>query len=169
MILSISNQAILFLTTILVGMVIGFIYDWFRIARKVIPHFNFLIQVEDIVYWIFVSLVMFYFMLHKNYGEIRAFSVGGAILGMILYFFTFSHLFMKVSLTIIYWIKKVISFIIYILLFPFKLLFKILSYPFNFFKGIFLNVLFCFKKILKYFRRCAKIGYSNFKMAIKKI
>ena len=112
MILSMSGQAWLFLFTVITGFVIGFVYDIFRILRKTIPHNHFMVQLEDILYWICVSLLMFYFMLHRNYGEIRLFSIAGAALGGVLYFLTLSLIIMKTSVAVIEFIKRILTFLL---------------------------------------------------------
>ena len=129
MILSMSGQGLLFLTTVAAGFAIGFVYDIFRIVRKTVPHSHLMVQVEDVLYWVAVSLLMFYFMLHRNYGEIRFFSIAGAALGMILYFYSVSVIVMKVSVVVIGFIQKVILAVVGILLVPFKWLINIMGPP----------------------------------------
>lgn len=129
MILSLSYQATLFLSTIAIGGILGFLYDIFRILRITFPHPNFLIQLEDAVYWVLVVLTMFLFMLHKNYGEIRFFSVCGAFLGMLLYFFTLSLLVMAISGAVVSAIKWLLRLFLEILWTPFSLLLKVFRRP----------------------------------------
>lgn len=129
MILSMSGQGLLFLTTVAAGFAIGFVYDIFRIVRKTVPHSHLMVQVEDVLYWVAVSLLMFYFMLHRNYGEIRFFSIAGAALGMILYFYSVSVIVMKVSVAVIGFMQKVILAVVGILLAPFKWLVNIMGPP----------------------------------------
>lgn len=129
MILSMSGQGLLFLTTVAAGFVIGFVYDIFRIVRKTVPHSHLMVQAEDLLYWVAVSLMMFYFMLHRNYGEIRIFSIAGAALGMILYFYSVSVIVMKVSVAVIGFIQKVILTAVRILLTPVRWLVKMLVPP----------------------------------------
>ena len=124
MILSMSGQAWLFLSTVLAGFVIGFVYDIFRILRKTVPHTNWLVQLEDVIYWIGCSLLMFYFMLHSNYGEIRFFAIAGAALGMVLYFCSLSKVVLHVSLTVIQFLQKVILTAARIILGPIRFLLK---------------------------------------------
>jgi len=152
-----SFQASLFLTTVVIGVIAAFIYDWFRVFRRIIKHNNTFIQLEDCLYWIFVSLTVFIIMLNKNYGEIRVFSICGVFIGMIIYFILISSLFMNVSMTVVHFIKKVLTFIFNIITTPFKVIIKILSYPFNFLKKIFYSTYNRNKNILKNHKRCAKI------------
>ena len=113
-----SQQTSLFLMTIGAGFGIGFVYDGFRILRKTIKHSNFLVQVEDIIFWLTVTLLMFYFMLGRNYGEIRFFSIAGAAIGMVLYFCTISKAVRHVSFIVIGFVGKVVFTVLRILLAP---------------------------------------------------
>ncbi|WP_058486504.1 spore cortex biosynthesis protein YabQ [Defluviitalea phaphyphila] len=142
MIVSISEQAHIFFIAVTAGVIIGIFYDLFRIIRKIFPHPNWLIQLEDLIYWITISAFMFFVLFNKNYGEIRGFVLLGALLGNIIYFFTISIVFMKFATWIIYWTKKIIKTILRILFIPIKLILKILyypykwiSYPFKFLRG----------------------------------
>ncbi|NLM13619.1 MAG: spore cortex biosynthesis protein YabQ [Epulopiscium sp.] len=131
MIVSISEQAQIFIAAVEAGIIIGIFYDIFRIIRKIIPHPNWVIQLEDLIYWIIVSAFMFFVLFNKNYGEIRGFALLGAFLGNVIYFFTFSIFLMKISDWIIYWIKRIIRTLIRIILMPVKIILKILSYPYK--------------------------------------
>lgn len=122
MILSLSGQAWLFLTTVALGFLIGFFYDIIRIFRQAIYHSRLLIQAEDGIYWIVVIYLMFTFMLRENFGEIRLFSVLGALIGMALYFSTLSRLVMGISSAVIRELK-----------YFFRKVFKTLSAPFRMF------------------------------------
>lgn len=157
MILSMSDQASLFLTTIIIGICIAFVYDWIRVLRNIIRHPNFIMQLEDGLYWISVSLFIFFIMLNKNYGEIRAFSICGVFLGMIIYFFTISYYFMKFSLSIVNFLKKIIILIIKIILTPIKLILKLLNYPYCLLKGIFGKFYLSNKKTLRKYKKCARM------------
>lgn len=173
MILSMSSQASLFLTTVIIGVCLGFIYDWIRVFRNIIKHANIIIQIEDALYWIAISLAVFFIMLNKNYGEIRAFSIFGSFLGMIVYFFTISHIFMSVSMAIINFIKKVIIVTIRIIITPFRIILKILSYPAKYIKGKLNKMCSYEKKILKKYYLYAKIKrrktINNIRVIFKKI
>ena len=130
MILSMSDQAWLFLTTVLAGFVIGIVYDAFRIVRKIVSHRYWMVQLEDILYWLSVSLMMFYFMLHRNYGEIRFFSIAGVALGTVIYFCSLSLVVMKVSVAVIRFFQKVILAVADILFAPIRWLLRLIA-PFG--------------------------------------
>jgi len=108
MILSMQGQAFVFLAAVVTGFACGFVFDLFRVFRKAIRHGTILTQIEDAIFWVLAAFIVFYVMFTLNEGEVRAFSVLGAFLGMVLYFSTISRVIMKVSSKIIEMIKKVL-------------------------------------------------------------
>ena len=130
MILSINNQLFLFLLSVLFGFVTGFFYDFLVIFRKIIKHFKFIVQIEDLIYWTVSALLLFFIMLKENHGEIRGFLILGSFLGMILYFSLISKIFLKIS-------DQILSFIKKILIVTFKIVFTPIGYVLKLFKKIF--------------------------------
>ena len=84
---SVSNQAYVFLSCVLGGMIIAFVYDIFRVRRKAIKSGNLIVYFEDFIYWIIVALVLFAVVYRSNEGEIRGYLILGVIIGIILYAF----------------------------------------------------------------------------------
>ncbi len=111
MILSLQNQVYLFFVTILIGFIIGLIYDFFRILRKVFTHSNTLVYFEDILFWLFSTFIAFFILLHKNNLEFRFYLLIGIVLGLIFYFAIISTFVLKISLTIIEQLLKPIAFL----------------------------------------------------------
>ncbi len=173
MILSMSNQAVIFLTTAIIGVVIGFIYDLFRVFRKIVPHNDIFTYLEDAVYWVIVSIIMFYVMLNKNYGEIRFFSIFGAFLGMIIYFYTISRLFMKVSVAVVNFLVKVLKLLFDIIMAPFRLIYKLLYNPIMICKKRIKKVILGGRKVLHKSKNYAKIkkkkAISDIRIILKKV
>ena len=129
MILSMSGQAWLFLSTVLVGMAVGFFYDCFRIFRKVVRHATISVQIEDIIFWLAATVLVFYFMLHRNFGEIRPFALIGIVCGAVFYFATVSQIIIKVAVTVINFVKKVIVTVVGIIIMPLRFIFGAISPP----------------------------------------
>ena len=125
----VSGQAWLFLSTVVVGMVIGLFYDIFRIIRKTTPHRAWVVQLEDVLFWVTATGAMFYFMLQHNYGEIRVFSLLGTACGVVLYMATFSPWVLKVSTAVINFVKRVVTTVVGIICLPFKFLYRLISPP----------------------------------------
>jgi len=122
-----SSQAWLFLSTVLTGGAIGLLYDAFRIFRKTTSHSRLAVQIEDILFWVAATGLTFYYMLHRNYGEIRPFVLIGIALGVVLYFATLSRLVMIVFVAIVEYMKKVVKVAVRIILIPIKFITALLE------------------------------------------
>lgn len=101
-------------TAVLSGALLFFCYDSLRIFRRVIPHDVFWISVEDLIYWLLVTIVVFVMLYQTDDGMIRGFSLGGIGLGAGIYYFLlsrhlvrfFTFLFRKIK----YGIGKILRF-----------------------------------------------------------
>lgn len=98
------------------GMFLALEYDCIRILRRVFRHKGILLMsIEDIVYWINVSIVVFCFTYEYSDGVLRGFLVLSLLLGAWLYRYAFSRCFVKyVSMVITFLLKplkKAFSFI----------------------------------------------------------
>ena len=150
MILSMPQQAWLFLSTVIIGAGLGLFYDVFRVLRKTAPHRSFAVQFEDLLFWLAVTALVFYFMLHSNYGEIRFFSLLGIAIGGILYFATISRPVLKVSVAVVNFLKRVIAATLRIILLPLRLIVAWLKPPVK-------KLLHAIRKRLRSWMRCGKI------------
>jgi len=129
MILSMPGQAWLFLSTVLMGAIIGLFYDFFRIARRVASHSTLVVQLEDVLFWVITTGAVFYFMLNRNFGEIRPFSIIGVACGIMLYFATISRVVLKISVVVINFVKRVITAAVRIITLPLRLLINFFAPP----------------------------------------
>ncbi|MBE6023942.1 MAG: spore cortex biosynthesis protein YabQ [Cellulosilyticum sp.] len=114
----VSSQSMLFLTSVEIGILMGALFDLIRIFRKLLKHPNFLVQIEDMLYWIVCGFVAFYMLYICNYAEIRPYIFIGIILGGIFYFATFSVVFMKIATIVINYIKAIIHKLIQWVIIP---------------------------------------------------
>lgn len=167
--ISVTNQAYIFLCSIVGGLVVGFIFDVFRICRKVIKTTNFITYLEDILFWIIVAIIIFVFAFITNDGELRWYAFLGVLLGTIFYNLLFSAYVITVSVTVINFIKKIILLVIRILLFPFAVLYKIFRRP------ILVTIELikkCFRNSTKIFNRSIErilLPFKRIKRMLKKI
>ncbi len=115
MIVSLSNQAYIFLVTIVIGLFIGLIYDFFRLIRKIFVHKNSAVYFEDVLFWLISTFVCFYILLHKNNLELRFYLFLGIVLGLIFYFALISHFVLTFVIKIITILLKPVAFIYNIL------------------------------------------------------
>ena len=108
------------------GAAITFVYDLIRIFRRIIAHGNFWIGVEDFFFWIWTSLWSFSVLYRENDGNLRMYTIGSMVLGMILYHQLISEIFVKIS-------AKVLKRVLTILLYPLQ--------------KVKINIIFCGKKL----------------------
>ena len=104
----ITNQGILFLIYVVVGVFIGFIFDLFRALRKSIKTSNIITYIQDVIFWIIVGFIVISTVLKFNYGELRLYIFIGIISGAIVYFFAFSKKVVKFTTVIIEFILNII-------------------------------------------------------------
>ena len=139
-----QNQAYLFLVFSLTGVVIGILFDFFRILRRSIKTSNIVTYIQDILFWILAGIIVLHSIWYFNNGELRIYVLLGISIGVLLYMTTLSNIVIKVFTTIT-------TFIISILKVPFKVI--------NLFiKKIITVLLATFNKIIKKF----KIKNGNF-------
>lgn len=103
----ITNQAYLFLIFIVNGLIIGLLFDIFRILRLSFKTKDFVTYIEDIVFWILTGFIVLYSVFVFNNGEIRFFIFLGIALGVLLYMTIFSSSIIKSSVFVIDIFKKV--------------------------------------------------------------
>ena len=84
-----------FLTSILWGSLIVFAYDFLRIIRRLIVHNNFFVSLEDLIFWVITSVFIFSMLYKENNGIIRGFSIAAMLIGMLVYYYLFSDLFVN--------------------------------------------------------------------------
>ena len=87
----IAGEGVFMLHSFLLGVIITFIYDLFRIFRRIIPHGCSCVSLEDLVFWVLATAGIFYMLYYENNGMFRWFSVIGAGTGMFLYKKTFER------------------------------------------------------------------------------
>lgn len=83
MMLGIGKEAAVFLYAGLSGIVIFTGYRILCQIRRLIRHSELVVNLEDILYWIWVSLYTFRQMYLTTYGKIRWFFVLGNVLGVL--------------------------------------------------------------------------------------
>ena len=114
------NQVYLFLIFIINGILIGIIFDIFRILRRSFKTSNLVTSLEDVLFWIISALLIMYSIFKFNNGQFRLYIFIGIFLGIAIYMLFFSKYIIKISVKIIAIFKKILSF-----------LFKIFYYPIN--------------------------------------
>ena len=132
----VTNQAYLFLVFTINGIIIGLLFDIFRILRRSFKTSDIITYLQDILFWILTGFILLYSIFTFSNGEIRFYMFLGVFLGCLIYMLIFSKYFININVKIILTIKKVIGKIISIIIFPIKIIIrfikKIFFRPINF-------------------------------------
>lgn len=104
-----SDENLFLVYAIYTGVYITFLYDLIRIARRVIRHNTFLVSLEDIVFWVYVSAKFFLLMYRYSNGLIRWYAVLGALAGMLVYKKAVSGYFVKYISLFFLKIKEIVG------------------------------------------------------------
>jgi len=118
---SITVELKFFAISILWGALVLLAYDQLRVLRRIIRHNNFLVTVQDLIFWVLASVFIFAMIYTKNSGTIRGFSIMGMVIGMLIYHYVFSDLIVTI-------ISRGILFILY----PFSYILKCIKKGFRF-------------------------------------
>lgn len=140
----VQNQSYLFLVFTLTGVIIGILFDFFRILRKIIKTGNIITYIEDILFWILTGMLVLYNIWYFNNGEIRIYMFLGIIIGVIIYISTLSDILIRLF-------AKILSTIM-----------KALKLPFRGIIGFFRRVITLILSIFTKYSKKNKIKKGNF-------
>lgn len=68
------------------GVIIAFLYDMFRLKRRMVRTKTAMVHFEDIVFWVIAAIIFFLSSYVISNGETRAYYYMGSFIGGILYF-----------------------------------------------------------------------------------
>lgn len=160
----VTNQAYLFLIFIINGIVIGILFDFFRILRKSFKTSDIITYIEDLLFWILTGIILLYSIFTFNNGEIRLFMFLAIGIGVITYILLFSTYVIKVNVAIIKLLKNILLKIITIISIPFKLIYKITKKIF--FRPISFIIINIRKNSTNLLKKIIKISNNNKKSKI---
>ena len=133
----VTNQAYLFFIFIINGVLIGLLFDFFRITRKVISTNDIVTYLEDIIFWILSGAIVLYSIFIFNNGQLRLFLFLGLIIGALFYMVFISSYMIKINIKLIHIAKKILGIILIPFKFFYKTLYKVIFNPIHF---LFINI-----------------------------
>lgn len=145
---TIGQEAVFLGVAILVGALLFLLYDGLRIFRRIVPHGNIWIGLEDFIYWLVCTGVVFVMLYRENDGMVRGFAFGGVLVGMLLYYLLFSRFVIRINVLV--W-KKILGVL--------GNIFGIILHP----------VLKIVKKITKFFGKQLKKFWKAVKISLCKL
>lgn len=143
-----------FIYFILTGITLSIVFDIFRILRRSFKTSDVLTNIEDVLFGVITGIILLSSIFLFNNGEIRLYIFIGMGIGILLYMIFISKYFIKLNVSIINFIKKIVILLTkpFIILFKFikRLFFKPISF-------IFINIKLLLKKIFQKFKKTTKI------------
>ncbi|WP_027364273.1 spore cortex biosynthesis protein YabQ [Desulfotruncus alcoholivorax] len=134
----VTNQFMVFLYTIMTGVLAGLFYDVYAGLAQVFRLRKTGVLVGDIIFWLILTPLIYALVLFFNRGEVRFFVLIGFSLGAGSYFLIFKR---NVRLVIIKFIEQLIKFcrlvarafvlIAMVMVFPFKVLYMAAAFLFR--------------------------------------
>lgn len=123
MLFSVSSQFNLLIFSLLAGILTGVLFDIYRVIRGFKVPNKIVTFIEDTLFWIFTSIIIFIFLLNTNFAYMRGYVYLSIAVGIILYIGLISKHFIKVQHKIIKIIAKFIRISFNLFIYPFNLLF----------------------------------------------
>ena len=136
--MSIAEQTQIFIIFVIVGIIISFLFDIFRILRKVYKFSNMLIYMQDILFWLLTGIIILQAIFKFNSGDIRIFLFLGIFVGVFIYISLFSIYVIKISSFILKLINTLIRKLINVFKVP---ICKILNFMVKYYRNLRKNVL----------------------------
>lgn len=89
---SLNEQANAFGLMLIAGLVVGFLFDFYRVGRgKVLPTGVLATFITDLIFSFIAAAIIFAFLIAGSWGEFRVHLLLGALSGLVFYFFIFSR------------------------------------------------------------------------------
>lgn len=123
----VTNQAYLFLIFTINGIIIGLLFDIFRILRRSFKTSDIITYMQDVLFWILTGFILLYSIFVFSNGEIRFYMFLAVFLGSLIYMLIFSKYFIEINVKIILIFKNVIEKILAIIIFPIKIIMKFMK------------------------------------------
>ena len=124
----VEDQALIFIVFTFTGILLGILFDFFRVFRRTFNTIDFITYLEDILYWILAGIIVLYNIWFFNNGEIRFFMIIGIIMGAIIYSLLFSCILIKIETMLLTKLKNIIMFFYKIIIIPIEKIIKFFAF-----------------------------------------
>jgi len=123
MIFDMGRQITLFIFSLLSGMLVGIFFDVYRVIRGFEQPGIIITAIQDLLFWILTSIIVFIFMMYTNYAymSFNVFVYNG--IGLFIYFKLFSHIFLLGYGKVLNAILAIFRVTFYYLFYPIRIIF----------------------------------------------
>lgn len=134
-----GQQVETFAIIVLTGLILGLLFDSFRVMRSILRPRWMIGSVADLTYWLLATVIVFTALLFGNWGELRLYVFIGLLVGVSLYFKFLSRGTVKGLITVLRFVGKIIraveTALIYLLVKPTRFLLRTATSPLRYLAG----------------------------------
>ncbi|GAA0781832.1 spore cortex biosynthesis protein YabQ [Hathewaya limosa] len=131
MLFPIGYQISLFIFSLMAGVITGLFFDIYRLIRGVEKPGNIITVIEDILFWILTSILVFIFLLYTNYAYVSIYIYLLIFIGIVIYLRFLSNFCLLIIYNFSKYIFKFFRILIKYMLFPLELLIYNVKKVFN--------------------------------------
>ncbi len=165
MVISSKHELFVFFGSLLGGMILGMIFDLFRIVKPSDKTNFIVLGMHDLLLWGVITAAVFAIIFITNNAAVRWYEFAGMALGAVIYFMALSKIFVCFLTAVLHAVKKIFIIVLKIVLFPVNLVYRMLKPLFRFAKK---RLLFL-KKVYKNIRSKLRNHLKRIKHSVKKI
>ncbi|UMZ75281.1 spore cortex biosynthesis protein YabQ [Natranaerofaba carboxydovora] len=106
------EQLFTFSVSIVYGIFVGVIFDFYRTLRGKKKINRILSDVLDLLIWLVITVIFIFVLLSSNWGEVRAYVFMGLVMGVLIYYSFFSSFITEGYRNLFSLIKKLFNLIL---------------------------------------------------------
>lgn len=125
--IDVTQQMLTFALSVLLGVVLCFIYDIVRALHRIVLKGFFEVLICDILFWVTSAVLTFCFLIIRCNGMVRGYVLFGEAVGAVITHYTLSRLWLIILLkifSVLAWVKRVLTLVFIKVSLPFKKIFK---------------------------------------------
>lgn len=116
------TQEYMLVVAIMGGMLLGFIWDIYRLVRHYVKMGAVGTALGDLLYWIVSIYISLELIFYVSYGNVRMFILLGFVLGALLYFYGISNYILKAFIFVVDLFIKIVRRVYLFMIKPIKIL-----------------------------------------------
>jgi spore cortex biosynthesis protein YabQ len=140
------------------GVLLGIVFDAYRVVCGQLRVNRWILSLLDLVYWAFATVFVFRVLYYSNQGQLRFFVFLGLIVGTLLYFWLISSITIQIVLWLIRVIQALFNFGVrcfeVLIIMPLRGLYRLVMILFGFLVAI---TIFLYKIVLQLLSPFAKL------------
>lgn len=128
---ALNQQLVEFGFTIALGLLIGVLFDFYRVFNRLIHPSRLVTRIGDLLFWLLLTGVVFFLLLLGNQGEVRAYVILGLVAGIWIHLHWFSRTLIRVLSRVFGFFGRGFRRLVLILGWPVCLAFQVIAIPYG--------------------------------------